>query len=102
MIIDTTPAFKPGDMPQEKQMRKTLIITALAITNAVLVLTRPHINHADERVIIALTINRVFHEQLNGTWPQAYGSTMEQAAQFETTIITANEQGVTDWAQYKP
>ena len=83
-------------------MRKTLIIVALAITNAVLVLTRPHINHAEDRAIIALTINRVFHEQINGTWPQAYGSTSEQAKQFETDILAANAQNVTDWTQYKP
>ena len=84
------------------KMIKTLIIAALAITNAVLILTRPHINYAEDHAIIALTINRVFHEQLNGTWPQAYGSTMDQVAKFDAGIIAANNQGVTDWTQYKP
>ena len=79
-----------------------MIIAALAMTNVVLMLTGPHVSHGKDRAIIALTINRVFHEQLNGNWPQAYGATMEQVAKFDSEIIAANKQGVSDWTQYKP
>ena len=92
-------------------MRKTIIILALAVANSVLVFTRPrpHYNEAraediaaEQRALVALTINRVFHEQINGTWPQVYGSTMQQAASFEAEIIAANKANITDWTQYKP
>ena len=60
--------------------------------------------HEDAMVrnAIALTVNRVMHEQINGTWPKSYGSNTTEAKQWETEIINGLSQNITDWNAYKP
>ena len=82
-------------------MTKNIIIIVLALANAIL-MHRPHINSLEYNRLIELTTNRIMHEQIDGTWPQAYGSTMESARKFEEDILKARKQGITDWKQYKP
>jgi len=84
-------------------MRKNVIIVLLAGTNLILFLHKSTPSTAaQDRLIASMTVNRVFHEQINGNWPQAYGSTAEQAKNFEESIHLAVQQGATDWTQYKP
>ncbi len=85
---------------------KSFLICVLAIVNIAVVALLIEERHKpvidNDRNIVALTVNRIFHGQIDGTWPESYGSTMEQAKQFELEIIAAQKQGCTDWTQYKP
>lgn len=92
-------------------MRKNLIIVALVVVNAFLVIIRPRPHNpnvesskpdiASVHLVVALTVNRILHEQLAGNWPRAYGATMEEVRKFEEEIVSASKQGCTDWTQYK-
>ncbi len=83
-------------------MSKTIIIIALAFVNVTLILTKPSSSKTHDEIIIGLTVNRIFHEQINGTWPHSYGPTTKDVTRFDNEIIEASKQHITDWLQYRP